>query len=359
MNLIIPIFEKKLTLKKILQLTFVLFVSINFAQKMMVIELKESIKDKRGLTKALTFIDKRQDKKIGIIDDKGEFVTIKFEDEDVKNHVESWFFKDNKKTGNTDIVVILEELKVYNEQDQDKEYPYAKTKIKISSFLKRNNNYYFINRFDNVIVCNPKRVSHAPKYLAEQISEIITEFIKGSYSSTITSYAISESDIDNYNQYLSKNNKAVNNSELKEGVYTDFKSFYNQEPNADYSLRKNKNGNVVRLIHKDLQTSLAEMFCYVEEGKGYKLTPVGFDEMKKNENGFYIYSSRANLFTESKTGGVFVGAVAGGLVGAAIGAAIDSGSNRNSGAINGTGFKSSIEGIVYIDSLTGAYVFEN
>lgn len=345
-------------MKKILQIVFAMFVSINFAQKTAMIELKQSIKDKRGLIKSLTFIDKRQDKNIGIIDDKGESVTVRFEDDDVKSHIENWFLKDNKQIGNTDIVVILEELKVYNEQDQDKEYPYAKTKIKVSSFLKRNNNYYFIYRFDNVIVCNPKIVTHAPKYLATQISEIITEFIKASYSNTITSYPISENEIDNYNEYLSKNYKAINNSELKNGVYTNFKSFYNQEPNADYTLGKNKKGKVVRLIHKDLQTPLSDMFCYVEEGIAYKLTPVGFDEMKKNENGFYIYSSRVNLFTESKTGGVFVGAMAGGIVGAVIGAAIDSGSNKNNGSINGIGFKSSIEANVYIDSLTGAYVFE-
>lgn len=328
------------------------------AQKTEFIKLDQSIKDRKSLTKSLTLIDNRTDKNIGKIDDKGELVTVRFEDEDIKSHVENWFLKDNKKTGNTDIVVVLEELKVYNEQDQDKEYPYAKTKIKVSSFLKRNNNYYFIYRFDNVIVCNPKRVAHAPKYLAEQISEIMTDFIKVSYSNAVISYSIPENEIYNYNKYLSKNYKAFNNSELKEGVYTDFKSFYKQEPNADYSLRKNKKGKVVRLIHKDLPTSLSEMFCYVEGAKVYRLTPVGFDEMKKDEKGFYIYSSRANLFAESKTGGVLVGAVAGGVVGAVIGAAIDSGSNRNSGAINGIGFKSSLEANVYIDSLTGAYVFE-
>lgn len=338
---------------------FFLIISISIsAQKTEFIKLDQSIKDRKSLTRSLTLIDNRTDKNIGKIDDKGELVTLRFEDEDIKSHIENWFLKDNKKTGNTDIVVLLEELKVYNEQDQDKEYPYAKTKIKVSSFLKRNNNYYFIYRFDNVIVCNPKRVAHAPKYLTEQISEIITDFIKVSYSNAIISYSIPENEIDNYSKYLSKNYKAFNNSELKEGVYTDFKSFYNQEPNAEYSLGKNKKGKVVRLMHKDLQTSLSEMFCYVEGAKVYRLTPVGFDEMNRDEKGFYIYSSRANLFTESKTGGVLVGAVVGGVVGAVIGAAIDSGSNRNSGAINGIGFKSTIEANVFIDSLTGAYVFE-
>lgn len=338
---------------------FFLIISICIsAQKTEFIKLDQSIKDRKSLTKSLTIIDNRTDKNIGKIDDQGELVTVRFEDEDIKSHIENWFLKDNKNIGNTDIVVLMEELKVYNEQDPDKEYPYAKTKIKVSSFLKRNNNYYFIYRFDNVIVCNPKRVAQAPKYLAEQISEIMIDFIKASYSNTVTSYSIPENEIHNYNEYLNKNNKALNSSELKEGVYTDFKSFYKQEPNADYSLRKNKKGKVVKLIHKDLQTSLSEMFCYVEGAKVYRLTPVGFDEMKKDEKGFYIYSSRANLFAESKTGGVLVGAVTGGVVGAVIGAAIDSGSNRNSGAINGIGFKSSLEANVYIDSLTGAYVFE-
>jgi len=342
-------------MKKILP--FILFSVFVSAQKVELIKLNQNIKDKNGRTKSLTLIDNRPDKTIGTIADKDEMAEIKFADENLKSHIENWFLNDNKKLGNTDIVIMLEELKVYDEQDRNKDFPYAKLKIKISSFLKRNDKYYFINRFDNVIVCNPKVTAHAQRFLAPRISDIISEFIKVSYSNTISGTFIPENEINNYNEYLSKNYKAFNNPELKDGVYINFKSFYNQEPNAGYSVEKNRKGKVVRLMQNDLQTSISEMYCYVEGGKGYKLTPVGFDGMKKDEKGFSIFSSRVNLFAENKGGGAMVGAIAGGVVGALIGAAIDSASSSNSGAMNGIGYKSTIESYVYIDSLTGGYIF--
>lgn len=328
------------------------------AQKIEFIKLDQNIKDKNSRTRSLTFIDNRPDKIIGTFSDKTEKAELKFENSDLKNHIENWFLNDNKKLGNNDIVIMLEDLKAYDDQDDNKDFPYAKVKIKISGFLKRNDRYYFINRFDNVIVCNPKTTAHSQKFLALKISEIISEFIKASYFLNVTGSYIPQNEIDNYNEYLGKNYKAFNNPELKDGVYLNFKSFSNQEPNSQYSTEKNRKGKVIRLMHNGLQASISEMYCYVEGGKAYKLTPVGFDEMQKDEKGFYIHSSRVNLFVESKTGGVFVGAIAGGLVGALIGAAIDSASNSKNGAMNGIGYKSTLEADVYIDSLTGTYVFE-
>ncbi|WP_265131966.1 hypothetical protein [Chryseobacterium oranimense] len=338
---------------------FFLLISLSLsAQRTEIIELKQNIKDKKGLTQSLTLIDNRTDKTIGTVTDKKETAEIKFNTEDLKGYFQNWFLENNKKLGNMDIVLMLEELKVYDEQDEGKEYPYAKAKIKISSFLKRKDRYYFINRFNNVIVCNPKRTAHAQQYLASMISDIIAEFIKNSYSGVVSGSFIPENEINNYDQYLKNNFKLFTNPELKDGVYNDFKGFLNQEPNPNYSVEKNKKGKVIRLMRGDLQTSFSEMYCYVEGGKAYKLTPVGFDMLKRDSKGFYIYTSRVNLFAEAKTGGAFVGAIAGGIVGALIGAAIDSGSNSNAGAMNGIGFKSTQESNVYIDSLTGAYIFE-
>ncbi|WP_312902871.1 hypothetical protein [Chryseobacterium taichungense] len=344
-------------MKKIL---FFLMFSLSLAaQRVEFVTLDQSIKDKRGLTKSLTLIDTRIDKEIGTIADKKETAEIKFKDENLKDHFESWFLNDNKKVGNTDIVIMLEELKIYDEQNNNKDYPFAKLKIKISSFIKRNDKYYFIGRFDNVIVCNPKLTPHPQRFLARQISDIITEFIKLSYINTDPGILIPENEIINYNSYLGKNYKAFNNPGLKDGVYSNFKEFYNQEPNANYILEKNKKGKVVRLMNKGVESSFSEMYCYVEGGKAYKLTPVGFDEMKKDDKGFYIYTSRVNLFAESNTGGILVGAILGGIPGALIGAAIESGANPPNGAVHGIGYRSSLESNVYIDSLTGAYIFTN
>lgn len=327
------------------------------AQKSEIIKLDQNIKDKNSRTKSLTFIDNRSDKKIGTITDKEEKAEVKFEHEDLKSYIENKFIEDNRKVGTNDIIIILENLKVYDEQDDNRDFPYSKAQIRISAFLKRNGRYYFINRFDNVIVCNPKMTAHPQRFLVTKIDEVITEFIKASYFLNVTGSYIPESEINKYDEYLNKDYKAFSNPILKDGVYLNFKSFREQNPNPDYYTEKNKKGKVVRLMTKDVQTSISQMYCYVEEGKAYKLTPVGFDEMVKDQKGFYIHTSRINVFYQAKTGGAFVGAIAGGFVGAVIGAAIDSASSSNSGAMNGIGYRSTLETDVYIDSLTGGYVF--
>lgn len=344
-------------MKKSIVLILMMISVLFAAQKSELIKLDQNIKDKNSRAKSITFIDNRSDKNIGTITDKQEKVEIKFENENLKSFIENKFIEDNKKTGTNDIVIMLEDLKVYDEQDDNKDFPYAKAKIRISAFLKRNDRYYFINRFDNVIVCNPKMTAHPQRFLVAKIGEVITEFIKASYFLNITGAYIPESEINRYDEYLGKDYKAFNSQELKDGIYLNFKSFREQNPNQDYSVEKNRKGNVVRLMFKDVQTSISEMYCYVEQGKAYKLTPVGFDEMVKDRKGFYIHTSRVNLFYQAKTGGAFVGAIAGGFVGALIGGAIDSASSTNSGAMNGIGYRSTLETDVYIDSLTGGYVF--
>ncbi|ANF50727.1 hypothetical protein A0O34_09415 [Chryseobacterium glaciei] len=338
--------------KIILFLLFSVFLS---AQKIGVIELKQSIKDKKAFSKSLTLIDNRENKEIGKVTEKEGFGEVKFANEDLKTFIPNWYSEDNKGTGNNDIVLMLEELKIYDEQTPNEKIMFGKAKIKISSFLKRNDKYYLINRFDNVIVCDPRKTSSIVKYLSQNISDVITEFIRASYTNLVLSQYIPENEINNYYSYLIKNNKSLA-PELKDGVYLDFKTFSNQEPAFGYFIEKNKKGRFVRMKNKEEIVSLSNAFIYVEAGKAYRFTPVGFLEMKKNEKGFYIIASRAELFAETKTGGVMIGAMAGGIVGAAIGAAIDSGSNK--GAMNGFGFKSATMTNVYIDSLTGSFNFE-
>ena len=343
---------------KVLVWVCFLFMFWASAQKTEFINLDHDINDKNGLVKSLSIIDNRQNKDIGFIKDKHEDVYIHFKEENIVDYIPNWFIKHNKKIGNNDIILMLEELKVYDEQDSNKQYPYSKAKIKISGFLKRNDKYYFISRFNHIIVCNPKTTSHPGKYLAKQISEVILEFITTTYTVKVTGNYIPESGIFKYENYLVKNNKALFATELKNGVYTSFKNFSEQEPSQKHKIIKNKKGKVVRLLNENNNVAFSEMYCYVENGVGYKLTPVGFDEMKKDEKGFYIYTSRVNLFEDSKTNGAIIGAMSGGLVGALIGAAIESGTNLSNGAIRGLGYKTTLESNVYIDSLTGAYIFE-
>ncbi len=338
--------------KTFLFLLFTLFLS---AQKTEIISLKQNIKDRNARTKSLILMDTRTDQEIGKVSDKKEEALLKLPAEDMNAFVQNWFTEDNKAKGNNDIVLMLEELKVYDEQAPNDKVRLGKARLKISSFLKRNDRYYFISRFDNVIVCDPRRVSSVSRYLSQNLSYAIVEFINGTYAGSVMSQYIPENEITRYDSYLAESNKSLH-QELKDGVYLNFRSFSNQEPAVGYYTEKNKKGKVIRVKEKEVTVPMGDVFCYVENGEAYRYTPSGFLKMTKDNKGFYIVSSRAELFPDAKSGGVVIGALAGGLVGAAIGAAIDAESNKR--MLKGYGYKSATFTNVYIDPLTGSYNFQ-
>lgn len=335
---------------------FFLMMSISLsAQRADLVELKQNIKDKKGTTKSLIFIDNRPDKEIGNIIYNKETVDIKFANDDLKNHIENWFLDDNKTKGNNDIVILLEELKVKNIEQEGKN-SIGKTQIKLSSFIKRNDKYYFLNRINNTFTSEPKFTPNVPKNITNNISGAISGLIKESYTSLPIGEAIPESDLTNYENYLNKNFQAYNTTELKEGVYKDFKSFYAQKPEFGYYTEKNKKGFVLRVKYRDEIVPNENVFGYVEGGKAYKLTPVGYLEMTKDDKGFFVVATKGELYgaNASAGNGVMIGAMAGGLVGALIGAAIDSGSPARRPGNTDTSEMPN----VYLDSLTGKYIFD-
>ncbi|BAP29601.1 uncharacterized protein CHSO_0564 [Chryseobacterium sp. StRB126] len=322
------------------------------AQKTEVVELKQSIKDRKGTTKSITVIDNRPDKEIGNIPFHKETFTLKFANVDLKNYIENWFLKDNKVKGNNDIVLMLEDLKVYNEDPEEKT-SMTKIKFKFSSFIKRNNKYYFLNRIQNVITSD----SNFPKYIASQISNVVTGMIRESYVSLPLGGAMSEGDLTNYENFITKNSLLFGGTELKDGVYKDFRSFYEQKPEPNYVIDKNKKGRVTNI--KDTNANInnevignEEVFGYIENGKAYRSTPVGYLEMIKDDKGFYVIATKTELIPANTGNGVLIGAMAGGIVGAMIGAAIDSGPGRR-----GKNVDTSEMPNVYLDSLTGSYIF--
>lgn len=323
------------------------------AQKTEVVELKQSIKDRKGTTKSITVIDNRSEKEIGNIPFRKETYTLKFGTDDLKNYIEDWFSKDNKVKGNNDIVLMLEDVKAYNENPEDKT-SMTKIKFKFSSFIKRNNKYYFLNRIQNVITSD----SNFPKYIASQISNAVTGMIKESYVSVPLGGAMSEEDLTNYEKYITENSPLFGGKELKDGVYKDFRSFYEQKPEPNYVTDKNKKGRVTNI--KDTNATLNEevidnkqVFGYIENGKAYRSTPAGYLEMIKDDRGFYVVATKAELFPVNNGTGAMIGAMTGGLLGAVIGAAIDSGSSRRGKNVDTSGMPN-----VYMDSLTGSYIFD-
>ena len=328
--------------KTLLLLVFSVFLS---AQNTQPIYLSQNIKDKKELTKSLTFIDHRLDKEIGTINSKKGPVEIKFDSDDVKYEVEKWFAGDNKNAkGNNDFVILLEELKI-SENPEDK-IPLLKTKI--SSFLKRNDKYYFVNRYENVDGFNPKST---PGSVSTKIAFNMANLIKDSYSKLPIGLPIPEEQLLNYESFLLKNLKVFNTNPLTEGVYESYKDFGDLKVKPGYHTAKNKKNEIVKIENENnLRVKDLDLFGFVEDGIPYKITPVGYLEIFRDEKGLYVVSNRAELFPQNSSGltvGLMMG---GGILGAAIGVAIDSQSRKNRADL---GFYN-----VYIDSFTGDYVFE-
>lgn len=339
---------------------FFLMLAVSLsAQKTEVVELKQSIKDRKGTTKSITVIDNRPDKEIGNIQHHKETFTFKFANDDLKNYIESWFLNDNKTKGNNDIVLLLEDLKVYNGEQEDK-YTIGKTKIKLSSFIKKNNKYYFLNRIQNVIISDQKLTPNVPRNIVSNISNIMGNVIRESYTSLPVGAPIPEEEFMNYERYLVKNSPAFSNVELKDGVYKDFKSFYEQKPEPNYITDKNKKGRVTNIKNTNANVNEEiiyneEVFGYIENGKAYRSTPVGYLEILKDDKGFFVVANQAELYTSNGGDAVMVGAMAGGLVGGLIGAIVDYGSEPRRRTSN---VDTSEMPNVYLDSLTGSYIFD-
>jgi hypothetical protein len=329
-----------------------------FSQETEIVKLDKNIKDKKGLIKSLTVIDNRPDKNIGTLTDAKKSVALKFENENLKNYIEDWFLGNNTNpSGKKDLVLVIEDITTYSQKDEGNEDSYSKLSLKISSFQKINNKYFFISRFNNVAVYFLTKPKQAQNYFADLISNVLTNFIKSSYIAPISQYSISENELNSYEYYITQNFKAFNSPELKDGIYKTYKNFASQEPSPNFSIERNKKGNPKRLLYNNEEVSFNEIYGYVENGKAYKLTPVGFDEMKRNENGYYITSSRNNIFIKNKNSGAINGALYAGGIGAFIGNIMDSTASKNAGGMESFGNSTKTQTNVYLDFLTGNYIF--
>lgn len=326
---------------------FLLFLFLsNFlvAQNTKVIELSQNIKDRKDQIKSLTLMDLRTDRDIGTITYHKKPVTLIFEADQAKSAFENWFLSDNKRpVGNKEIFLLLENLKIQNTSDG---IPIVT--LKISSFLKVKDHFYFINRYDNA---QSFLQSSTPKTISDQISRTISDFIKDSYRNLPIGISIPETEISNYDHYLTKILPVFNTNPLKEGVYDDFKNFSAQKPIADYHVVKNKKQEIVRIENdENLKITNNDLYAFVDNGIAYKVTPVGFLEIFKDEKGLYLVTNKEELMPKTKGSLILGAAIIGGIAGATIGILIDSQSRKNR---SDNGFYN-----VYLDSLTGDYRFE-
>ncbi|KIA90123.1 hypothetical protein [Kaistella jeonii] len=325
-------------------LLFIFLSNFIAAQNSKVIELTSNIKDRKNQVKSLTLIDIRTDRNIGTVIYHSKPVEMIFESDNAKSAFENWFSSHNKKTtGKKDINIILENLKI---QNSDKGIPIFT--MKISSFMKANGKFYFIDRYQN---SQSFIQSSTPKTISDQISRTLADFIKETYGKLPISIGIPETELSNYDLYLSKTLPILNTNPLREGVYDDYESFRSQKPVVNYHVVKNKKQEIVRIKNNEnLQVLNNDLYAFVDNGIPYKVTPVGYLEIFKDEKGLYLITNKEELIPKNN-GTMIIGAgLVGGLAGVAISLMIDSQSRKNR---SDSGFYN-----VYVDALTGDYVFE-
>ncbi|WBV59265.1 hypothetical protein PFY12_09360 [Chryseobacterium camelliae] len=331
-------------MKKALEITFLLVSAIVFSQKNETIEIGR-IKDKSGMTKSLAVIDSRSSKELGNITAKGETYQFSFSKAQPKEAIEEAFAESNKSSGKNDIVMLIKDLSFFND---DKSPDVAKAKINVATFFKRNDKYFFINRTEGVISANKIEGVNIAKTINSKVSRILSQLILDSYNHVAVSVPLSETSLADYETIIKNTYSIYKSDSLRPGVYLSFKSFVQQQP-TPATYRRDKDGDIKNVNDGTYDIRIGEIYCIVEGNKIFKAIPIGYKEVLKNEKGWYIEAIPADLFQQS-TNGAMIGAMSGGMVGALIGAAIDSG-NKNAG------YASKVKTQIYLDQLTGEYVF--
>lgn len=338
--------------KTILLMLFPVFFTAQTTMKK--IRLDVPIRDYYGAS-TLTVIDERKDENIGNIVYKGETYNFSFPEGTATDNIEDWFSKQNKKKGGRELILLIQDLKVYNTLGTNTNY--CKLKVKLTTFLKQDSKYFALKRYEDVLTFNPKEASGIPTTLSKGIEKILQHIVSKSFKDEPSMVPLAENELSNYYNILLEKQNAIAAKSLKNGVYEDFEKFYNQDA-LRYRIVKDEKGNVVKAENPDnLEEKLRahKIFAYVENGVAYHNTLEGFVQLNKNEGGFYIDSNRNLIYPSVGNTFGLVGALFGGIVGGVIGGTIDA-IKANSRFNNA---KTEKREKVYIDFMNGQYIFRD
>lgn len=289
-------------MKKILQIVLICITIIAFAQNKEIIKLKGSIPN-NGENEyiALHVIDQRIDKTIGILpfDDHKETREVVFEtspNDDLGN----WYRKSNYKGGKQELILVLKELKL-SVKESGGTRDFGTIDFSVQAFAKERDEYHFLYKKDTVFAFSGKNVSDI---MVKNIHHIFSGFLSLTYNKKPNMDILTINEASDYEGYIKNNYDIFKTETLKDGVYLDHISFFKQIPeDGNFVLEKNEHGGgVVRAIAekddgKKRKISASKMFAYVEKGKAYKRVSERFLELNRNENGFYLLSKPADIFS--------------------------------------------------------------
>ncbi|MGK6343366.1 hypothetical protein ACMGDK_14095 [Chryseobacterium sp. DT-3] len=325
---------------------FLLLSGLFFAQKTEVIDLSKSIKDTKNTYKSFTVIDQRPNKEIGSILFHKNQVNIVFEN-DASKDISDWFYKYNMAKGNDELVLLLENIII--SEDIKEKYSIGKLELRASTFKKKNDGYHFVNRIDTVATISSRNTPYLSQSLAKKITLSLADLLKDSYSKTTWEFGISENDLASYHSILIDKLDILKSDALKEGVYKDSYSFFTHNPEPGYTVETNSKGVVTKAVKGDDKKPIRNFYAFVHNGVPFKVIPVGYVEIFRDEMGLFIEVKKEELFPESNSTMVMFGGGIGGLIGSiAVNVAIDAKAAKKRKAMAGTE--------VSLDPLTGNYI---
>ncbi|MFY1048120.1 hypothetical protein [Chryseobacterium sp. GP-SGM7] len=331
-------------------LLFFLLASVSLlAQKTEVIDLSKSIKDSKNTIKTFTVIDQRINKDVGSVVFRKEQVNIVFEN-DASKDISNWFYKYNTGKGTEELVLLLEDLNI--SEDFKEKYSIGKLQLKASTFLKKDDNYYFVNRIDTVTTVSSRNTPYLAQSLAKKITLSLADLLKDSYNKRTWEFGISENELANYSSILTDKLEILKSDSLKEGVYKDSYSFFTHNPEPGFTIETNKKGVVTKAINGDDKKYISNFYAFVHHGVPYKVIPGGYVEIFRDDQGLFIEVKKEDLFPESNSSFIMIGGGVAGLVGSLVAnvavAAIDAKAAQKRRGMPGT--------YVSLDPLTGNYI---
>lgn len=307
--------SNSLVMKKFLQAIFTCFMIISYAQNKEFIKLKGDIPNNGdGDYNSLIVIDKRQDKSIGILPfgDSREMKEVSFQN-GAEEDLSSWYRKSNLKGGKQDLVLVLNDLKLSVKETYERRN-IGTMNFSVQSFVKEGDKYRFLYKKDTVFMFSHRDVADV---MVRNIHHIFSLYFDKTYKAKPTQYDLTFNEVSDYQNYVN-NYQAFKNEILKEGIYLDYNSFFRQIPEEGYTLERFEGGKLDKAVKtengKKKKIPSHKMFIYVENGKAFKNTFSGFQEVHKNEKGFYLSAKPESLYPPNYTWPMFFGGVVGIIV---------------------------------------------
>lgn len=320
---------------------FLLLSAFLSAQKTETINLSRSPKDNRNFIRTFTVTDQRPDKNIGSVTDHRKEMKVAFE-HDAVTDLQDWVSQSKTLQGKNDLVLLLEDLKVSEEQNEQSSV--GKLQLRASTFVKKADGYHFLYRKDTVTTVSSRVNPFVAQNLARKFTMILSDFLEDSFKREAWELSVPEQDLPRYAEVLTDQLDILKANELKDGVYKDYQSFFNHRPEPGFVLETDSKGVVTKAVNGKDKTAIRRFYAFVQNGVAYKIIPVGYAEILKSDQGLFIEARKAELFPETSNGIIINGGVVGVVLSASINAAVSAKRNRIP------------EKEVYLDPLTGQYI---